>query len=356
MSAPNFDEINNIEQNSPRILTMTEKIKMIDKLIERDRGFACFFCKDDLKLYSFDFEHLNNDRNDNRMENIVLACHPCNIRKIHNDSLQSIASQKFKQNIIENFLRERKNESQYENTSMEIQINVSANKILRQYVEEEISEKGFVEWNDAHYSGVYLIQKQTNHGSSQSVREYLKVLTSKAAPFETSTNNEGKKIIIRKEPQKNVQQSELNVLKTDEREKENIDHNGDAFEKDPGLKEFHAIGLDWNRLVEPKNEDKITLFTELHAEEKCETCDVIGEIQEESKKIAEVNLTNINDLKEDLLPLVGHCTSFFCNRPTFDGEHWCSMCVGFWKKMLDYPQDTIPVESTLPQNVWGKVC
>lgn len=64
----------------------------------------------------------------------------------------------------------------------------------------------------------------------------------------------------------------------------------------------------------------------------CETCILIQEIEKDRMNLFRQEGT---DKIDDPFPLVCHCTSFFCERPTFDGDHWCSSCVNLWHIVFD---------------------
>ena len=92
-------------------LTQYLKTKYFPLLIKRDGGFICGYCKEGLETNKHVFEHLNDNREDNRIENIVLACNSCNNKKPHDNTMQEIAIQKLRENEEGNFMRERKFES-----------------------------------------------------------------------------------------------------------------------------------------------------------------------------------------------------------------------------------------------------
>lgn len=175
------------------------KMMLLPFLIQRDDGFKCFYCKNELKINAYVYEHLNNNRNDNRMENIVLACHSCNHLKENNFDMQISANEKLQSNEQQYFLGERNYEySTTKETSTEIEINVSNFDLVRQFLSEIINTDGKIEFSNALNSCVYLCKEKTGHGSQQSIRNYLSTLTSQVAPFMIALDDSKKKIIVRR--------------------------------------------------------------------------------------------------------------------------------------------------------------
>ena len=78
-------------------LSYHKKLEDLPILIQRDGGFICWYCKKELKD-QYIYEHLNNNRQDNRIENLVLACQSCNIKKISDFDMQIQAKDKLKEN------------------------------------------------------------------------------------------------------------------------------------------------------------------------------------------------------------------------------------------------------------------
>jgi hypothetical protein len=129
-------------------------------------------------------EHLNNNRMDNRLENLALAHQKCNIQKVNSFDYQIIAKERLKKNESKVLLERKNIEDRTPNdTSTEIQINQANHSIVEQFITERVNTDGAVEWQDALYAAVYKCRETTGYGSTQSVREYLKTLTSMLAPF-----------------------------------------------------------------------------------------------------------------------------------------------------------------------------
>jgi len=154
-----------------------------------------------LKLTNIFFDHLNNNREDNRLENIVLACQSCNNKKPNNSDMKDIAMMQLKRNENSNFLvgREKKflKDDITKEASPEIEINVSNSEITEQFLEERIERDGYVEFTEALHCSVYLCKEKIGHGSQQSIRNYLKTLTCEVAPFKVIHDENNRKIIVR---------------------------------------------------------------------------------------------------------------------------------------------------------------
>ncbi len=169
-------------------------------LIARDGGFRCFYCKKELKINEYVYEHLNGNRNDNRPENIVLSCQSCNIKKIDSFDLQIMAQDKLKENESKNFVRERNYLEVHgsQHASTEIDINVSNSDITEQYITEKVNTDRLIPCSEALNCCAYLCRKKTGHGSLQAVRNYIALLTSEVGPFMIVKDQNGKKIIVKR--------------------------------------------------------------------------------------------------------------------------------------------------------------
>jgi len=192
-------------------LTKRLKIKYLPELLKRDGGFRCFYCIKDLDIRSYINEHLNNDRTDNRKENIVLACHTCNNKKPNNSSLQLKAIQKLKNNE-RNFMSEREisGEIQTQEASTEIEINVSNYDIVNQFIGEVVNTDGSIPLKVAINSGAYLCKEKTGHGATQTVRNYIEMLVSDVGPFRIIRDETKKKVIIKRTDELTIQNQSKN--------------------------------------------------------------------------------------------------------------------------------------------------
>lgn len=184
------------------ITTLTKRLKTIflPLIIRRDGGFNCWYCKKPLFLFKYIFEHLNNNRRDNRLENLVLACDSCNNKKTHDLVMKQKALQKLTQNEESNFLRERKFliDELTKEVSAEIEINVANDGITKHFITERVYRDNYILFSEALHCSVYLCKEKTGHGSHQSVRNYIKTLTCEIAPFKIIRDENKKKIIVKR--------------------------------------------------------------------------------------------------------------------------------------------------------------
>lgn len=180
-------------------LTKALKEQYLPLIIARDSGFKCFYCKQELSINRLVFDHLNNNRKDNRMENLVLAHQKCNIKKISSTDYQIMALEKLKINEEDFSVCERKNlKNDFDSTS-EIGINVGTYEIVETYLNNEITTHGHVLFVDALYSIVYICKERTGHGSEPAVRRHLNTLTASVAPFEIKRNDANEKIVVKRQ-------------------------------------------------------------------------------------------------------------------------------------------------------------
>ncbi len=177
-------------------LTISLKQKFLPRLIHRDGGFKCFYCNQILSSKRFSFDHLNNNRTDNRLENLVLCHQSCNIKKISYLDYQIIAKEKLRKNEEEFSGREEKNPNTHFDYTSEIGINIGTYDIVESYLKNETTTDGHVLFNDALYSIVYLCKQKMGHGSEQAVRRHLNTLTSSVAPYLITRNESNQKIIV----------------------------------------------------------------------------------------------------------------------------------------------------------------
>lgn len=182
-----------------RLLTSKMKLEYLPLLLHRDGGFRCYYCKKELQINEYIYEHLNNKRNDNRVENLVLSCQSCNIKKIDDFDMRVTANEKLKENEEKNFVREKISDENSSNPiTTEIDINTSNYDITGQYLYEVINTDGLILYSVALHSCVYLCKKKTGHGSQQAVRNYLATLTSDVAPYKIERNEDKKKVIVKR--------------------------------------------------------------------------------------------------------------------------------------------------------------
>jgi len=184
------------------ITTLTKRIQtvLLPFIIQRDLGFNCWYCKLPLFFFRYVFEHLSDNREDNRIENLVLACYQCNKKKVHDPEMKQRALKKLSENETSDYLRERKFliDELTQEASPEIEINVANTEITKKFITERLELDGFILFSEALYCSVYLCREKTGHGSPQSAREYIKILTCEVAPFKIVRDENNRKIIVKR--------------------------------------------------------------------------------------------------------------------------------------------------------------
>lgn len=181
-------------------LSIQEKRRLYRYITERD-GNKCLYCRKQFKNSREPIiEHLNDNRNDNRWDNLAFAHQQCNIEKANqpNGEYLDIALAKLDENeshifVGENFLEKEPKKD----ASTEIEISHKCYEITEQYLTDEILKKVWIPYKGVIHNIVYLAKQKTGHGSEQSIRSHLKTLTSDTAPFEITNDGNGKKIIRR---------------------------------------------------------------------------------------------------------------------------------------------------------------
>ena len=177
-------------------LTTKMKQDWFEPIIKRDGGFICFYCKKTLSLNHFVYEHLNDNRKDNRIENLVHACFTCNNKKKDDIDMQLLAQEKLALNVISNSMGEKISPKPRE--LKELDVSKENFEIAEDFITKEVDDNGSILVKEAKSSISYLCRKNNGTGSPQAVSNYIITLTSKVAPFEITKNDEGKKIIRRK--------------------------------------------------------------------------------------------------------------------------------------------------------------
>ena len=179
-----------------RSLTQSLKQKYLPILIKRDHGFICLYCKEPL-TGEYIFEHLNGNRHDNRIENIVTSHQKCNIEKIESMEYQLMADEKLLQNE-ELGLHYLEDGTAHEENSSEIEINKILYNFTKQYITEKIALEGKYSFDDAISELPYLCQERFGHGSEATIRRYLKQLTCKASEWQVIKDDKNKKWITKR--------------------------------------------------------------------------------------------------------------------------------------------------------------
>jgi len=179
-----------------KLLTANQKLKLRDKLIERD-GTKCLYCNCELNINDCDIDHLDNNPKNNNEENLLLCHHKCNLEKRNNFDYQIISSDKLKFNQNRILRTHLEDESEYGN-SPEIEHNVKVKEFVKQMLYEKINTDGEIEWDDALNGFTYLASEKFGHCSQTTIRRHLDAFTSSYAPYMKIKNNKGLKVIVRR--------------------------------------------------------------------------------------------------------------------------------------------------------------
>ena len=178
-----------------------EKRRLHTYLIWRD-GNKCIYCKKSFRNSREPIiEHLNNDRSDNRRDNLAYAHQKCNVLKgTQNDGkFLEIGLLKLEENELHNYVGESFLEKEpKKDASTEIEINHKCYEITEQYLTDKILEKVWIPYKGVIHNISFLAIQKTGHGSVQSIRSHLMILTSDDAPFEIMNDEKEGKIIRRR--------------------------------------------------------------------------------------------------------------------------------------------------------------
>lgn len=177
-----------------RTLTISLKNKYFERIKERDGAFACYYCNDNLSLGKFVYEHLNDDRSDNRIENIVFACQSCNNKKPYDNSIQEMAREKLVENES-NVLYERNFEKR--EVSPEIEANEMGLQMTREYLEEKLKEDEYIDYKDTLHSITSRLYDEQGHASSVTVGRHIELFCCSEGKYEIVKHNR-KRMITKK--------------------------------------------------------------------------------------------------------------------------------------------------------------
>ncbi len=184
-------------------LTDRMKAEYLEIIIDRDERFKCFYCSKNFSLSQrgkdqYLYEHLNNNRKDNRIDNVVLACRSCNNKKPNDIDMQFIADAKLIENENLNYMREKFQRKEDNRQDSEVQISKTNYQICRRYVIKNVDSFGEIDFKNTVHSIVYQCRENNNTGSPQATYNYLNIICCNESPFEIVKNSENKRIIRRK--------------------------------------------------------------------------------------------------------------------------------------------------------------
>ena len=140
-----------------------------------DQKGLCLYCsKKFTETFRYEYDHLNNNTHDNRIENHALVCHSCNNLKKGNAEMQVIASDKLLSNEKREYTRERiqADTGTTKEVSSQSEINKINTQITAQFIlEHTINES--VTLRDSCNAIVNICQENNGTGSQAAVYRYI---------------------------------------------------------------------------------------------------------------------------------------------------------------------------------------
>ena len=182
-------------------LSYRQKKKWFEFIVKRD-GYRCLYCTSPFaNTNPPEYDHLNNDDEDNRPENLCLAHHSCNVQKKYNSDLQILAIKKLQENERSTFACERTladTGTTKEMTSQQ-EINKTNVRITEQFLLEHTVNGEELVLRDAVNAIVDICQKNNHTGSQAAIYRYVDSLAnSYTGRYTLSDNSKGKTIIRRR--------------------------------------------------------------------------------------------------------------------------------------------------------------
>lgn len=178
---------------------LTERLKKdyLPKLLH-EFGFICVLCDQPIKSgENWDFCHLNDKPRDNRIENLGISHHTCNVKMI-NDIDMKIKSQELLRQREEAGIKFLENPSALEEISSERKLNKILFPFAKQYIEERVNTDGKILLSDALDEICFSAQEKYGAGAEPTIRRYLKQLCCKVGPFQIVTDDKGNDVICRR--------------------------------------------------------------------------------------------------------------------------------------------------------------
>lgn len=193
-------------------LTATQKDKKISLIIDRD-GDVCFYDKmpfvKEIPGLIRTIDHANDNEQDNRIENLLLAHLQCNEKKKSHADMQILAKQALSENIrnasksLGESEREKHTEANKDTDELkEGDINLIVNKLTKAELEVQFPDK--YDYTGISYTKILqrihfmLIQETGGRGSEQAVRRALDAYCSDYAPWKSEKRGKGNRIIRRR--------------------------------------------------------------------------------------------------------------------------------------------------------------
>lgn len=195
-------------------LTATKKDKAYKVIRKRD-GDGCFYCKiegkdprfiPELPGHEHNFDHLNDNPEDQRVENLVLAHAMCNQAKKDNYDWKIKALEKLEQNVRWHSASQgesegERNKPKHTSELKEPDVNLIINKLVVAELQTKIPKESK---NEISYTktlrGLHFltIQQTGGRGSEQAVRRSLDAYCSEYSEWEDYTDGTGTRMIRRR--------------------------------------------------------------------------------------------------------------------------------------------------------------
>lgn len=194
-------------KRTPLILERDYPNSLLEKSDPDYAEQTCCYCEQRFMpknpLYKKTFEHLDNDNTNQELWNLAWAHWKCNQDKKNTSDLQIQAkviishNQQWEENHSFDSLKERDKTVENDDRT-ETEMQESSMPIVERYLAKNLTDdKDVIHMTKALDSIAFLIYKATGHGSQQTVRRYINMLTSDDGKYERR-KIEGKTFILRR--------------------------------------------------------------------------------------------------------------------------------------------------------------
>ena len=182
---------------------LTHRLKRTNEPIIRDRDpYVCLYCKGEFtETHPPEWEHLSNDPNDSRPENLVFAHKECNNRKKFNPEYQVLAYEKLIQNERAVLACERTLADTGTTKELTSQQEISKinKRITKQFIQEQTINNNELLLRDVVNAIVDICDDNNGTGSQSAVYRYIDFLTNPyTGKYTLATNEKGQTVIRRR--------------------------------------------------------------------------------------------------------------------------------------------------------------
>jgi len=181
-------------------LTHRLKKEFFRIIVEKD-DYKCFYCNEGFSdVHPAEYDHLNNNSNDSRIENCVFCHHECNIKKKTSSDWQIKAMEKLKQNERVLLASERRlaDTGSVEELTSSQAISKAVRPVAMQWLEEHILMEQELLLRHVVPAIANLCQTQIGWGSHAAIRRYIEEWCNPYNGKFTLTKNDSEQTIIRK--------------------------------------------------------------------------------------------------------------------------------------------------------------